>query len=544
MNRAWKLSGGLLVGLLIVAACDPQPATGIDDSGDDQGDDTGGGGGGGGGSDARVVVTPDSIPLQTSESGGQAAATIVLSARPTSTVHIELASSNVAEGTISPASIHFTPENWATPQRVVVTGVDDSVVDGDKDYFIGSQVISSDARYDGLSFAEIKVRNSDDDCAGANCDAGVSDASIVSDASSDASSSDAGVCSALLTLQPSPIGLTADNTAVALGDFNGDTYLDAVITGRFAKVVSLLLGNANGTFQNPTTYSTGANPLGIAVGDLNGDTKLDVVTAGTTPAINVLLGNGTSASTFQGKVAYTTGAGTQDVVLGDIDGDTKLDAITANYTDNSVSILIGNGDGTFKTKVDYAAGQGAARVAVGKLDTGMSVDVVVLNATDNTVGVLLGNGAGALQTMVTYPTDVAPTGLALGDVNNDGKIDIVVSTSSGAISPSVVSVLLGNGDGTFAAKSSVATGKYPSNVALADMDGDGKLDILTACAGDSTISFHRGNGNGTFVAVQPFSNGTDTFPIALGVGNLDRLGRPDVFVVTESDNANVLLGCP
>ena len=257
-----------------------------------------------------------------------------------------------------------------SPQRTgvrlsvfTVTGVDDTLCDGDQPFDVrAANVASSDARFNGIAASPIFLQNLDNDCG----DAGGRDASDASsgDASdtgsgdaSDAGVGDAaegGICTSLLTLQPQTINLVPDDNAVALGDFNGDTFLDAVIPGRFTNVVSLVLGNGNGTFKAPTTFPTGVNPTDIAVGDLNGDLKLDVVTPSTAGTVNVLLGNGGDAGTpFQTRVAYPTGAGAQDVTLALLDGDSNLDIVTSNYSANSVSVLVGNGDGTFRTNVEY-----------------------------------------------------------------------------------------------------------------------------------------------------------------------------------------------
>jgi hypothetical protein len=140
--------------------------------------------------------------------------------------------------------------------------------------------------------------------------------------------------------------------------------------------------------------------------------------------------------------------------------------------------------------------------------------------------------------MTTFPTDMAPRAMALGDVNKDAKVDVVVTAG-----PNKITVLLGNGDGTFTAKPTVTTGSNPYGVALADLDGDGNVDLVAASAGDSTIAVNRGNGDGTFRAVETFDNGANTVPTYVDVASLDGKGKPDVFVVTGTDTADVLLGC-
>ena len=381
-------------------------------------------------------------------------------------------------------------------------------------------------------------------------DATTSDAAPdANDSGQDASDSgkDAGVCTGLLAAPLPRISLSADNNAIGIADFNGDMKLDAVIPSRLNNTASVILGNGDGTFMPRVSYPTNQNPVSLAVGDLNGDQNADVVATSTNGGggtVSVLLGTGTGA--LQARVNYTTGQGTVDVAIADLNGDNKRDVLAVNNTDNTVSVLLGNGDGTLQPKADYTVGMGPGFIAVADVNADTVLDVLVINAGANTLSVLLGNGNGTLQTKVDYPTSTTPTALALADVNGDGKIDIVASNSSNSVTPSVVSVLLGNGNGTFMPMSTVVTGRFPSSVRLADLDGDGKVDIVAACAGDDTISVNRGNGDGTFRPVESYSTGANTAPSSVSVADLNRDGKLDVIVLLSGvDQGTVLLNsCP
>src|SRR6266849_3573134 len=151
----------------------------------------------------------------------------------------------------------------------------------------------------------------------------------------------------------------------AVGDFNGDGIPDLATcgVGDSRSTVSILLGNGDGTFQTHNDFNTGSGPTGIAVGDFNGDGKLDIVTANYgidlefSNTVSVLLGNGDG--TFQRHVEYTAGNFPKSVAIGDFNGDGKLDIVVANYESNlkQVNVLLGNGDGTFGPPVAYGAGQ-------------------------------------------------------------------------------------------------------------------------------------------------------------------------------------------
>jgi hypothetical protein len=215
----------------------------------------------------------------------------------------------------------------------------------------------------------------------------------------------------------------------------------------------------------------------MAVGDLNGDGKPDIVTANASAdSVSVLLGNGDG--TFQAKQDYPTGFGSLSVAVADVNGDGKLDLVVGN--DNGVaSVLLGNGDGTFQAEKEYVAGGG--RAAVGDVNGDGRPDIVTTGRGG--VSVLLGNGDGTFQAKHDYATGGAnPISVAIGDVNGDGEPDIVTATWNSYLyyGAGLVSVLLGNGDGTFQSPRDYVTGPQPESVVIGDLNGDGRPDIVTA----------------------------------------------------------------
>jgi hypothetical protein len=145
-------------------------------------------------------------------------------------------------------------------------------------------------------------------------------------------------------------------------------------------------------------------------------------------------------------------------------------------------------------------GPGAFAVASGDCNGDGIVDMVSVNQGDNTVSVLMGNLEGGFNPQVTYPTGAAPTAVVTGDFNNDGNLDLAVTDGNCAVeggpnattalscSPGTVSILLGNGDGSFQPHLDYATGKGPSSLAAGDFNGDGKLDLAIANGQDGTVS--------------------------------------------------------
>jgi len=170
-----------------------------------------------------------------------------------------------------------------------------------------------------------------------------------------------------------------------------------------------------------------------------------------------------------------------ELVAADFNGDGKLDLAVANYNDNTISVLLGNGDGTFQTQATFAVSIGPTFLAVGDFNGDGKLDLVTGNINNNgnddaNISVLLGNGDGTFQSHVDYTVGSYMLGMAVGDFNRDGKLDVVCVGSS----PPQISMLRGNGDGTFqpVANTAIPITDQPSWLITADVDGDDKLDLV------------------------------------------------------------------
>jgi hypothetical protein len=310
-------------------------------------------------------------------------------------------------------------------------------------------------------------------------------------------------------------------------------------------------------FLPAVTYSAGPQADSVAVADVNGDGNPDLVVANgcLTPSncgysegeISVLLGNGDG--TFQTAVTYPTyELGSYFLVVADLNGDGHPDVVVANSWSNSVSVLMGNGDGTFRTPVVYSSGGlFSDSIAVGDLNGDGKPDLVVANFDQNSndanggVSVLLGNGDGTFQAPTSFSSgEYDAMSIAIADVNGDGHLDLIVvnlcQSASSCGEPSGVSVLLGKGDGSFKEPVSYSSGVFPSySVAVGDLNGDGHPDLVVAGAddrGDGTASVLLGNGDGTFQAAIGYSSGFYTTPYGIVIRDVNNDGYPDL-VMTD-----------
>jgi len=335
-------------------------------------------------------------------------------------------------------------------------------------------------------------------------------------------------------------------SSLATADFRGIGVQDLVTTNWYDDTVSVFLGNGDGTFAAPQTFPAGPNPGRVVVGDFNGDGILDLAVAdsdihGRMQSVSILLGNGDG--TFQAPRLFAAGGLPGSIAAGHFHDPNILDLVTTDFQDFqhfTVNVFVGNGDGTFQAPVSYPVGRTASSVAVGELRGNGITDLVVTNADDNTVGVLLGNGDGTFAPAVNYriSDDIFdafyPRFVALGDLRGNGRLDIV-TVNEGRFE---TTVLPSNGDGTFGDPIHLDAGTNARAVVIADFDNHGIPDLVVANDSSRTVSLLHGNGDGTFRPRVRYAVGRTSFALAVGDFNGDNL--PDVAVL-NSNSISVLL---
>ena len=308
-----------------------------------------------------------------------------------------------------------------------------------------------------------------------------------------------------------------DPNSVQLADLNGDGKLDMVVLncstdepGNCAAdtdgVVSIFLGNGDGTFQAPILSDAGAKgPVRVLVADLNLDGKPDLLVQLQQGGFGVMLGNGDG--TFQ-PPSFTAGYGS--LSLADLNGDGIPDLLLGAFQGRSVSVLLGKGDGTFVFSGSFPLSESVIDAVVADLDGDGRLDMITLTydaaKTANYVSTLKGNGDGTFQPQVRYPKLSAfednSSHLAVADLNADGALDVVVAGFKLHVGNGELTVLLNKGNGKLGKAVIYDAGGFDTNsTTIADLNGDGRPDLVTTGFGSSNVGILLNIGPYTTSAV-------------------------------------------
>ncbi len=326
----------------------------------------------------------------------------------------------------------------------------------------------------------------------------------------------------------------------AIADLNGDQIPDLVLADQDSGSVSVWLGQGGGSFSSPRAFRTPGEPVQVAVGDFNGDAKPDlaVLTMGGGLAVLPGLGDGTFANRQVLPFRGTPGS----IETADLNGDGIMDLVAGATSPVSVSVFWGSRTGILGigpvTSVDRSSSvflSGGGRIALGDLDRDGIADLVVAGIPNPTapLEVLRGLGQGRFGSPVAYAAQLAGGNVVIGDLNGDGRLDVVSAGDD------AVDLLLGNGDGSLGESCTTFPAPGSGAVTTGDLNGDGNPDIVTTDLYDGTVNVLLGHGDGTFSAGHPFSAGGH--PVAVAIGDMDHDGIPDI-VVSNDLGFRLLLG--
>jgi hypothetical protein len=337
------------------------------------------------------------------------------------------------------------------------------------------------------------------------------------------------------------------------------------LTGYSSKPFITTFTNPFGTgipadFYKPKVdFATGSQPFSVAIGDMDGDGKPDLVIANASSnTISVLRntsGAGSiSAATFASKVDFTTGNTPSFVAIGDVDGDGKPDIVAVNRSSNTISVLrntsaSGNiSTASFASSIEFATGSGPYSVAIGDIDGDGKPDLVSANLNSISLSVLkntstTGNiNATSFADKIDFPTTSNPSSVAIGDLDGDGKPELVATNYGGYnlslfYNTSTSGVINAT---SFASKIDLGTGPNPFSVAIGDIDGDGKPDLSLVSVGGYSMTLFRNNATPGSIDVSSFDGGVNfdlgNQSVDVKLGDVDGDGKPDIISAHQYSN--------
>ena len=330
--------------------------------------------------------------------------------------------------------------------------------------------------------------------------------------------------------------------SVVAADVNGDGHVDLISANESSNSVSVLTNNGSGGFVLSGTYAVGSDPTCVIAVDVNGDGKVDLVTANFgNNTLTVLTNDGSGG--FASNATYTVGVQPVCVVAADLNGDGHPDLICANYGTNTLTVLTNNGSGGFVTASSPGLGSVGITpndpysVCAADVNGDGHLDLISANLTTGTLLVLTNDGSGNFNSNATYTVTTGGEALTViaADVNGDGKVDLISSGYNG----NLVMVLTNNGSGGFVTSGTYTVGGGPFWVRAADVNGDGKLDLISANQLDNTLTVLTNSGNGNFSTSTTCNVGNGDRSLCVADVNGD--GKLDLISANQYDNTLTVL---
>jgi len=323
--------------------------------------------------------------------------------------------------------------------------------------------------------------------------------------------------------------------AVALGDLNHDGRPDLVVANSGSNTITVRINQGGGSFGAGTSFATGSSPVHVALFDLDSDGNVDAVAANQGQGANtvsLLFGDGTGA--FAPRVDRQAGNLPTSVAIGDLNHDGRPDLVVADNGTSEINVLVNLGNRLFAAAVSYAVGGLPVTAAIGQLNDDNHPDVAT-GGNNTNVYVFPGNGAGGLGNWGNVPLAANPIAIAIADVTGDGKQDLVVALYS----LNRLAVIPGNGSGTngnpsFGTPVLYATGTSPVAFAVTDLSGDGWTDAAVANFATSNLSIYHGDGRGSLAALASVT--TQVNPISVASADVNGDGLPDLAAANLGSN--------
>ncbi len=305
-------------------------------------------------------------------------------------------------------------------------------------------------------------------------------------------------------------------SSVTSADVNGDGKSDLIIANAAGNTLTVLTNNGSGGFTLSSSPGVGSAPKSVTSADVNGDGKPDLISANQGPnTLSVLTNNGTGGFTLSSSPGV--GSAPISVTAADVNGDGKPDLISANESlIGTLTVLTNNGSGGFVLASSPSVGSQPSSVTSADVNGDGRLDLISANQSDNTLSVLTNAGAGRFVLASSPSVGVRPRSVTAADVNGDGKPDLIVANYVGDFSPGTLTVLTNNGSGGFALAALLNVDDSPTSVMSADMNGDGKPDLISAHKYDNSLTVFLnmttffGNGSGLLIPPSAIIGGVTT----------------------------------
>lgn len=304
------------------------------------------------------------------------------------------------------------------------------------------------------------------------------------------------------------------------------------------------------SFATKSDFTAGSNTYYSAVGDLDNDGKTDVgVVNNGSNTVSIFRNTSTSGSiSYASKLDFSTGTSPFSAAFADLDGDGKLDMVTVNNGANSLSVFRNTssvGSISFASAQSFTTGTGPQQLAAEDIDKDGKLDIVVVNTNASTVSILRSTsstGTISFATKSDLGTASTPYFVSVGDLTNDGKPDLAVACAGGGV-VSVFRSTSTSGSVSFAAKSDFTVGTSPRCVLIQDLNSDGKQDLAVANAGSNSVSLLRNTTSSGLVGFSSIVTTLNTgmSPYTLSLADITGDGKLDIVATTTSDNEVTVL---